>query len=275
MKISEIIAKVEAYHGPLAEGRRTCDIVQYGDPDKECTGVVTTCCPTAEVIKKAAEMGYNFVLGHEPLFYDGWDETDWQQDNQTYLAKKKLLDETGIVVYRDHDHMHGHKPDGIFTGLSKKLGWEQYLVTDGYMPGCVYELPPTTVGAVAEHLAKTLEIDGMRIVGDPDMEVTRAGVVFHFLGSDLDRMSLNFIEKNDLQVIIPGETVDWTVVEYVQDSLTLGKKRALLNPGHFNWEEPGMEYMAQWLPQVIDNAVPVTFVQSGNQFTWLDYKNKK
>lgn len=36
-----------------------------------------------------------------------------------------------------------------------------------------------------------------------------------------------------------------------------------------------MEYMAQWLPQVIDNAVPVTFVQSGNQFTWLDYKNKK
>ena len=58
-------------------------------------------------------------------------------------------------------------------------------------------------------------------------------------------------------------------------SLTLGKKRALLNPGHFNWEEPGMEYMAQWLPQVIDNAVPVTFVQSGNQFTWLDYKNKK
>ena len=211
MKISEIIAKVEAYHGPLAEGRRTCDIVQYGDPDKECTGVVTTCCPTAEVIKKAAEMGYNFVLGHEPLFYDGWDETDWQQDNQTYLAKKKLLDETGIVVYRDHDHMHGHKPDGIFTGLSKKLGWEQYLVTDGYMPGCVYELPPTTVGAVAEHLAKTLGIDGMRIVGDPDMEVTRAGVVFHFLGSDLDRMSLNFIEKNDLQVIIPGETVDWTV----------------------------------------------------------------
>ena len=51
--------------------------------------------------------------------------------------------------------------------------------------------------------------------------------------------------------------------------------RDRLNPGHFNWEEPGMEYMAQWLPQVIDNAVPVTFVQAGNQFTWLDYKNKK
>ena len=151
MKISEIIAKVEAYHGPLEEGRRTCDIVQYGDPDKECTGIVTTCCPTAAVIQQAAELGYNFVLGHEPLFFDGWDETDWQQDNQTYLAKKKLLDDTGIVVYRDHDHMHHQTPDGIFTGLTKMLGWEQYLVTDGFMPGCIYELPPTTVGAVADH----------------------------------------------------------------------------------------------------------------------------
>ena len=268
MKISEIIAKVEAYHGALEEGRPTCDIVQYGDPDKECTGVVTTCAPTAAVIKKAAELGYNFVLGHEPLFFDGWDKTDWLADDQTFLAKKKLLDETGIVVYRDHDHMHAQRPDGIFSGLTKKLGWEKYLVTDGYMPGCIYEFPATTVAAVADHLAQTLHIDGMRIVGDPDMEVTRAGVIFHFSGSDMDKHNLQFIEKNDMQVIIPGETVDWTVVEYVQDSVTLGRKRALLNPGHFNWEEPGMEYMAEWLPQVIGSEVPVTFVQSGNQFIW-------
>ena len=33
MKISEIIDKLEAYHGPLEPERRTCDIVQYGDPD--------------------------------------------------------------------------------------------------------------------------------------------------------------------------------------------------------------------------------------------------
>ena len=37
MKISEIIDKLEAYHGPLEPERRTCDIVQYGDPDQICT----------------------------------------------------------------------------------------------------------------------------------------------------------------------------------------------------------------------------------------------
>ena len=57
--------------GLWKKGRRTCDIVQYGDPDKACTGIVTTCCPTAAVIQQAAELGYNFVLGHEPLFFDG------------------------------------------------------------------------------------------------------------------------------------------------------------------------------------------------------------
>ena len=29
-----------------------------------------------------------------------------------------------------------------------------------------------------------------------------------------------------------------------------------------------MEYMVQWLPQVIGEEIPVKFVQSGNQFLW-------
>ena len=91
MKISEIIDKLEAYHGPLEPERRTCDIVQYGDPDQVCTGIVLSCCPTAEVIRKAAELGCNLIIGHEPLFYDGWNETDWLQDNCVYQAKKQLL----------------------------------------------------------------------------------------------------------------------------------------------------------------------------------------
>ena len=64
------------------------------------------------------------------------------------------------------------------------------------------------------------------------------------------------------------------MVEYVQDALALGKKRALLTPGHFNWEEPGMAYMAEWLPTVIGEEVPVKFIQSGNQYRWVDAEKK-
>ncbi|WP_099203768.1 Nif3-like dinuclear metal center hexameric protein [Scatolibacter rhodanostii] len=272
MKISEVIAKLEAHHSPLDPSRRTCDGVQYGNPDQECTGVVVTCCPTAAVIQKAAEMGYNFILGHEPAFFDGWDETDWLQDNAVYQAKKQLLDETGIVLYRDHDRVHNEKPDVVFSGLAKQLGWTDYAVdTDGHL-GFQYIIPKSTVKDVAAHVAKVMNIDGIRFLGNPDMEVTKVCIAAHFLGSDWDKGQIKFIDSTDCELIIPGEIIDWTLGQYIQDSNALGIKKAVLNVGHFNLEEPGMKSMVEWLPDVFGPDVPVEFVQSGNSFSWLDYK---
>ena len=58
MTIREIVEKMEAHHAPLEAGRRTCDGIITGDPDKACTGVALTCCPTAPVIQKAADQGH-------------------------------------------------------------------------------------------------------------------------------------------------------------------------------------------------------------------------
>ena len=275
MKISEVISKLEAYHSKLDPNQRTCDGIKYGDPDKECTGIAVTCCPTAAVIKKAAELSYNFVICHEPTFFDGWDEVDWMENNRVYKAKTKLLDETGVVIYRDHDRLHNDKPDGIFSGLVKKLGWEDYAVDDGFFPASKYLLPETTVRDVARHVADTMHIDGIRIIGDPDMKITKAGICAHFLGGPMDKAGINRIENDDYELTIPGEIIDWTLGEYIEDSNTLGKKKAVLNVGHFNLEEPGMEYMAEWLPGVIGGEVPVWFIQSDNSFRWLDYSIKE
>ena len=161
-------------------------------------------------------------------------QTGWLEGDPIYLAKKALLEETGMTVYRTHDRLHSNRPDGIFTGVVKKLGWEKYALSDEFMPSCCFDLPPTTVAGVAEQLARAMHIGGMRIIGDPDMEVERAAVVFHFLGTDMDKEVLRFVKENGVQVLIPGEVVDWTVGEYVQDGLFFGRKLALLNPGHFN-----------------------------------------
>ena len=272
MKIQDVIRVMEAHHTNYTARERTCDGVIVGDPEKECTGVAVTCCPTAEVIRQAAAGGYNFVLCHEPTFFGGYDTTDWLEGNSVYLAKKALIEETGVTIYRNHDHLHSDQPDGIFNGVTRLLGWEQYAVEKPlrFMPGCCFELPPTTVGAVAEHLMKVLHIDGIRILGDARMEVTRVGFTFHFFGNAMDERCLQFIDEHDMQVIIPGEIVDWTIGEYVQDAISLGIKRALLNVGHFNWEEPGMAAVAQWLDEDLGHAVPVKFFQSGNQYRWLE-----
>lgn len=270
MKIQDVINVMEAHHTHFRNPERTCDGVIIGDTQRECTGVVLTCCPTAAVIQKAEELGYNFIICHEPTFFDGWDETEWQKDSTVYQRKKKLIEETGMTIYRNHDHLHSDVPDGIFSGVTRLLGWEKYAKNKEltFMPGCCFELPATTVGEIAKHLSEVLHIDGIRIIGNPDMEVTRAGFTFHFGGSPLDQKNIRFIEENDMQVIIPGEVVDWTIGEYVQDAITLGVRRALLNVGHFNWEEPGMEAMAEWMAEDLHHAVPVQFIQSGNQYQW-------
>ncbi len=271
MKIREVIDIMEKHHRNFDGSAPTCDGIIVGDADKECTGVLVTCCPTAEVIKKAAELGMNFVLCHEPTFFDGWDSTDWLENNRVYRAKRELLENNGITVYRNHDHLHSDVPDGIFSGVTRLLGWEAYALKKPleFMPGCCFELPETTVGEIAAHLSEVLDIDGIRIIGEPDMKVTRVGFTFHFFGGDMDKTCIKFIEENDMQVIIPGEIVDWTIGEYVQDAVSLGMKRALLNVGHFNWEEPGMKAVAQWLSDDLGDKVPVAFTQSGNQYKWL------
>lgn len=272
MIIKEVIEIMEVHHKNFDLAQPTCDGVIVGDPSKECTGVALTCCPTARVIRQAADEGCNLLICHEPTFFDGWDKTDWLEGDPVYLAKKALLEETGMTVYRNHDHLHSDRPDGIFTGVVKKLGWEKYALSDEFMPGCCFDLPTTTVADIAEQLTRAMHIGGMRIIGDPDMQVERAAVVFHFLGTDMDREVLRFVKENGVQVLIPGEVVDWTVGEYVQDGLFFGQKLALLNPGHFNWEEPGMEYMAQWLREDLGGEVPVRFIQSGDQYRWASFK---
>ena len=145
MTIQEVIRIMEAHHTRFDPTKRTCDGVIAGDPSRECTGVVLTFCPTGAVIRRAADEGCNFLLCHEPTFFDGWDATDWLEGNAVYSAKKKLIEETGMTIYRNHDHLHSDDPDGIFSGVTRLLGWDAYATVKPlrFMPGCCFELPPT------------------------------------------------------------------------------------------------------------------------------------
>lgn len=42
----------------------------------------------------------------------------------------------------------------------------------------------------------------------------------------------------------------------------------MYNEGHFNMEEPGMKFMAKWLPTVVEN-VPVYHVFSGDAYDYI------
>lgn len=70
--------------------------------------------------------------------------------------------------------------------------------------------------------------------------------------------------EQGVDAIIPGEVIDWTAISYIRDAVQQGRNKAVFNVGHYNWEEPGMSYMAEWLAELLGDEVPVRFVPAGD-----------
>ena len=275
MKISEIIERVENWHPPLEHPEHTADTVKIGDPDQECTGIAVTCFASVDVVKKAKELGANFIICHEPLFYGDQPNTDWLGGDAVYTEKRKMLEEAGIVVWRDHDRIHGPggpmaevhpERDYIYYGLMKELGWDEYVEGEETKP-LLFNIPPRTVEELANELIEKFGLTGARIVGDPGATARKVFLCEHINGRPGDEKAIRKAAGAD--VMIPLEIVDWSLSAYIRDAAQLGKGKAIIEMGHFNTEELGMLHMTRWLPEVIENAAPVHYVQSGDAFSYI------
>lgn len=278
MKIRECIETIKSKHkgtwngNPIKE-ETTRDKILYGNPDVECTGIVTTCFASADVIRKAHELGANFIICHEALFWNHGDHTDWLKDNKTFQAKKQLLDETGIVVWRNHDYIHSgiwienQWVDGIFYGVMQEMNWQKYLRCDLARP-MYFEFEDATVESLAHEIIEKMELDGVRILGRRTGKVRNLMIVSHLIGPQ-DNQILAMIEEKDVDAIITMEMTDFTVNEYMRDSAMLNRNKTIFAAGHFNTEEPGMKYFAKVLPEMIGSDLTITYVQSGDVFGYI------
>ena len=280
MKISEAIARIKGYHRGISRGKpiddaTSRDQILYGDPDRELTGIVTTCYASVDVIRKAKELGANLIISHEALFWNHGDHTDWLEDNKTFQAKTALLDEGGITVWRNHDYIHSGIPlgdawvDGIFYGLAKHLGWESYAIGGEPMNEPKFELPQAVpVRELGKFLMEKLNLTGIKTLGSLDSMARRVWVCGHIMGFK-DNEILKQTEEEDFDVLITLECIDYTVAEYVRDSAMVGRPKTILATGHFNTEEPGMLYMTEWLPAALGEAVPTTFVPCADMYQFI------
>ena len=106
----------------------------------------------------------------------------------------------------------------------------------------------------------------MRVVGDPQLAVQRVIASWGYVS----RMpGIPQFSQPDVEVFIAGETREWELVEYAQDSISMGNKKALILLGHVGSEQGGMSYCAQWLKTFISEA-PIEFVAAREPF-WNPY----
>ena len=288
MRIKDVVERILEYH-PHLEGYKGCDDYKCGDPDGECTGVVCALTPSVHVIEKTIALGANLIVVHEPTFYTSADENGWFEDfgNEIYKEKRKLLDDHGICIWRDHDHMHANDPDSIFTGVLKYMGWQDKAQIDsdtGLFAHYLVQIDETSVEELCHKLIDTIGINGARIVGDRHARVSRIALVGHLSPGDniirkdgsKGEYSVKVIEtlEKKADLIIPGEVIDWTTLSYVRDASQLGHIKAAICIGHFNWEELGMRYMKDRLPGLLNDEVKVDYVPSEDMYTYVVKEEK-
>jgi putative NIF3 family GTP cyclohydrolase 1 type 2 len=255
--IDTIIASVPG--APFAD---TVDTVKIGDSSQELTGIVITFLATCDVIEKAAQVGTNLIITHEPTFYNHPDETDWLRNHPVYEAKRRLIEEHHMVIWRFHDYLHSIPPDSTFMGLIKELKWE----TNG-TPELPYicSIQPMPLLELGQWIKQQLGLQTIRVVGDLTAPCERIALLPGFPAAAWQMGSLG---EANADVLITGEIHEWEVSEYVRDSNYFGYKKGLIVLGHAASEEPGLRLIIPWLQERLPD-IAIHFVPSDSPFHYL------
>ncbi|QMU27152.1 Nif3-like dinuclear metal center hexameric protein [Adhaeribacter radiodurans] len=247
---------------PEAPFDKTVDTLKSGSADTKVTGIITTMFATIEVIRKAIDLKANFIIAHEPTFYSHQDDTDWLQKDEVYQYKANLLKQHNIAVWRNHDYLHTHKPDGVMAGLIAALGWQKYVQPETQAR---FVLPATSFKDLVAHVKSKLNIQMVRYMGEPTQSCRK---VLLLPGASGAKRHIAEIEKEKPDVVLVGEAQEWETVEYVRDAQAKGDKLSLVLLGHAVSEEPGAEWMASWLKAKVP-GLKVTHVASRNPLSFM------
>lgn len=241
----------------------TVDTIKLGDPSQPLKGIAVTFLASIEVMEQAASLGANFLITHEPTFYNHLDETDWLDGNPVYAAKRRAAEAAGLVIWRFHDTLHSLTPDPTVAGMAHELGWEAYSLPDEPF---VCQLPSaSTLRQVAQEVKDKLGAATLKVVGDLERPCQTVGLL---PGSPGPRWQAGVLSRPGVDALITGEVFEWETSEFARDALHLQLGKGLIITGHAASEEPGMRRMVSWLEQRLP-GVPVAFIPTHSAFQMI------
>lgn len=258
LTVGQVIERIQANLG-VPWRNPTVDTLKAGASDTPVQGIATTMMATFDVLQRAAKAGRNFVITHEPTFYNHEDATTAFASDSVYTAKRTFLETHHMAVLRFHDNWHARRPDGIRTGMLQILAWDRFRTDESPQ---LLVMPETSLAALAGDARKKLQGRTIRVIGDPQLKVRRVAINPGY--ADLQGVVRN-LSRPDVDVLVIGEAREWEGILYAQDAITAGKSKGLIVLGHVISEENGMNECARWLKTFI-TEVPVEFIPAGEPF---------
>ncbi len=273
MKISDFIQQLFTWTDPICEHyTSTCDTLKAGNPDAELgSRIAVAMFATPDVIRAASAWGAKLLIVHEPTFYDHWDsmETFREQTGlkREILEKKlQLINDSGLTIYRYHDHPHYRIPDMISQGECKYFGlkgtWHRGAT---FGINCFTLDTPMNVKEIAAALEKNLNINQVQVAGcaDDDFMVKNIALCFGTPGHLEDALT-------DCELALTGEICEWAQGEFIRDCNQFGLKKAVIVMGHCCSERDGMRLLAELIPQQENwKNLEVKYFESGDIYTAL------
>lgn len=263
MKVNEIMNDLFslAYKQDFPD---TCDTCKAGDPEREVEKAAVTMFATPEVIRQAAAWGAQLLITHEPTYHT---IEDVASDETVDREKRELLERSGMVLFRFHDHPHYSSPDLISAGELERLGLEGEMeYTEFFDCSRLHLKNPMTPVQLAGIIEKRLGIRHPRICGVRDVPCQ---VITGMFGAPGNSGVLEELQRKESEIVLVGETCEWLVGEYVRDAAQLGLKKALIILGHVGSERDGMEYIARLLKKR-QPGLDVKYFDCGEVYTYGD-----
>jgi putative NIF3 family GTP cyclohydrolase 1 type 2 len=235
---------------------QTVDHIVLGHGSVTVKGIATTMMATFDVVKRCVAAGLNLIVSHETPVYMHQDDVQPIEKSATYLAKKDYCEKNQVAIFHFHDHWHARRPDGIAAGMVRELGWDKNAEADNPRS---FTFPGVPLAQFARDMQKRLGARTMRVAGDPKMPVNRVTASWGYMSS------VPMAARPEVEVLVVGETREWEVVEFIQDCITAGQKKALIVIGHVLSEQSGMKLCAEWLSGFIKEA-PLKFIAAPEPF---------
>ena len=233
------------------------DGLKAGEPSTVVTGAVTTSMATLNVLQQAVKARANVVITAQPTFYARTDARDRSGD-RIFAAKNEFIARHNIVVFRLSEHWRLRQPDPFSTGMAVALAWMKYQTAADPR---LFDVRTVKLESLAADIKKRFQLrGGIRVVGDPRINVRRVGLL---AGTTPIQASLNMLPNVD--VILAGEVREWESVEYARDKVFSGEKKGLILVGRVVSEEPGMNMCASWLKALVPE-VAVRHVSAGDPY---------
>jgi putative NIF3 family GTP cyclohydrolase 1 type 2 len=256
MTAQDIVTRIQQRLAELQIQWRTptVDTFKAGRPEAAVRGITTTGMATLDVLRRSSAAGRNFIVTHEPTFYNHQDQTSALEQDTTYQAKLRFIQDQGLVVWRFHDHAHMLRPDPLVVGSARILGLTEFASPS---ERGIYVVPETTLRAFAAEAARRTGGRAIRVCGDPELKVKRIA-----LGPGYGVPPLT----QAVDLVIGGEASEsGGQTEYALDAQALGRPRGVILLGHMMSEDFGMREVADWLRPLV-SEVSVEWIPAGEPF---------